>query len=64
MVNQQPGKSRTENEPDTEHETVNLTVEELRSVSGGNHVYLNLEIDRHTSKEGHPPPPSPHDRKR
>jgi len=64
MVNQQPGKSRTANEPETQGDTVNLTAEELRSIAGGSGVFLNLEIDKHTEKNGHHSPHIPHDRKR
>jgi len=62
MVNPQPGKSGTENEPETQRDTVNLTAEELRSISGG--VFLNLEIDKHKEKKGHHSPQTPDDRKR
>jgi len=62
MFNPQPGKSGTENEPETQSDTSNLTAEELRSIAGG--VFLNLEIDKHTEKKAHHAPQPPHDRKR
>jgi len=64
MVNQQPQKCRAANESETQRDTVNLTAEELRSISGGHGVFLNLEIGKRTEKNGHQSPAHPHDRKR
>ena len=62
MGNQQPGQRRTETEPETKQDTEQLTTEELRSISGG--VFLNIEIEKHKDNKGHPLARSSHDRKR
>jgi hypothetical protein len=50
MVNQQPEKSRAERELEPEHDTANLTADELRAISGG--VFLNIEIDKRPNSDG------------
>lgn len=58
MANQQPEKSRADRELEPEHGTVDLTAEELRAVSGG--VFLNMEINRRPRTDGHPHGQTPH----
>ena len=54
MVNQQPEKSRAESELEPEHDTVDLTADELRSIAGGSGVFLNLEVEKRPKTDGHP----------
>ena len=52
MVNQQPEKSRADLESQPEHETVDLTVDQLRSVAGG--IFLNIAIEKAPKADGNP----------
>jgi hypothetical protein len=54
MINQQPEKSRADRELELEHDTVDLTAEELRAVAGGSGVFLNIEVDKHSKTDGNP----------
>jgi hypothetical protein len=54
MVNQQPEKSRADRELESEPDTVDLTADQLRSISGGSGVFLNLEIEKRPKTDGNP----------
>jgi hypothetical protein len=54
MINQQPEKSRADRELEPEHESVDLTADELRSISGGSGVFLNLEVEKRSKTDGNP----------
>ena len=54
MVNRQPEKSAAELE--AEADTVDLTVSELQSVSGGHGVFLNLEVEKRPKTNDHQHP--------
>jgi hypothetical protein len=60
MVNQQPEKSREDRELEPEHDTVDLTTDELRSLSGGSSIHLNLEIEKRPKTHGHSHERTPH----
>jgi hypothetical protein len=60
MVNQQPEKNRAECELELENDTVDLTTDELRSLSGGSGIHLNLEIEKRPKTHGHPHERTPH----
>jgi len=48
--------SQTEHKAATpSHDTVELTAEELRSISGGSGISLNLEVERDADKKGRSP---------
>lgn len=54
MAKQQPENLRADGELEPEPATVNLTADELRSLSGGSGVMLNIEIDKRPKSHGHP----------
>lgn len=54
MSNQQPEKGRTDRELELEHDTVDLTADELRSISGGSGVFLNIEVKKGSKTGGTP----------
>ena len=58
MSNPQPEKSRPENEPETQQDTVDLTTGELRTISGG--VFLNIVVEKPEDKKGEHPHLHPH----
>ena len=60
MARPQPAKSRPENETGFQSDTVDLTAAELRAISGGNHIFLNLEINKHPNRKEHLQPPTKH----
>jgi hypothetical protein len=60
MINRQPTKSRADRELEPEHDTVDLTAEELLSTVGGSGVHLNLEIEKGPKTHGNGHPHGPH----
>ena len=58
MVNQQLEKGRADRELEPEHESVDLTADELRSISGG--VFLNIEINKRPNTDGRTHQRGPH----
>ena len=62
MASRQPEKGRVNRESNSEHDTVNLTADELRSIAGGRGVLLNIEIDRRSGPDGNRHHHRPHDK--
>jgi hypothetical protein len=54
VASRQPEKSRVNRESKPEHDTVDVTEEELRSIAGGRGVLLNIEIDKRSGPDGNP----------
>ena len=62
MASRQPEKSRVDRDPNAEHDTVDLTADELRSLAGGRGVLLNIEIDKRSGDARDPHHHRPHDK--
>ena len=60
MASRQPEKSRVDRDPNAEHDTVDLTADELRSIAGGRGVLLNIEIDKRSGNDRDPHHHRPH----
>jgi hypothetical protein len=62
MASRQPEKSRVNRESKPEHDTVDVSAEELRSIAGGRGALLNIEIDKRSGPDGNPHHHHPHDK--
>jgi hypothetical protein len=60
MINRQTNSSRADRELEPEHETVELSAEELRSTVGGSGIHLNLEIEKGPKGHNHSHEHGPH----
>lgn len=60
MINRQPNNSRADREPEPEHDTVDLSAEELRATVGGRGIHLNLEIEKGPKGDGNHHQHGPH----